>query len=384
MQTVGALAVELIRWDTQNPPGNEQGLAEHIGARLQRAGGAAEVQILESGRANVIVTFDWGPGPHLLLVGHLDTVPVGSPEEWSVAPLQGVVENTLLIGRGAADMKGALAAMVLATEELAAHHAGLRGRLSLVGLCDEEFAHAGARHAVAEGLDANWAIVGEPTNLLPVIASKGNALIRVEILGQTAHSSTPDEGMSAISALVPVLAALDAHAQRLRCRDHELTGPPTLCVGEVHGGDSPWSVAARCELSIDRRLVPGEVLDDAVDEISQAVARALAGLHGAYRSAVTLMRSIPAVEVSPDAPVTKAVVKSVSAVTGRAVRGVGWSASSDASILAGIGGIPTVLCGPGDLAGQAHRPDESVQLGDLDRAIRIYCGAAQLLLGGDG
>jgi succinyl-diaminopimelate desuccinylase len=173
-QRLVRLAQDLIRLDTTSPPGNEQIVADFVAAYLGRLGLETQIQMVQPGQANVLARLGRaGERPHLILNGHTDTVPVG--DGWTFEPHGGQRQAGRLYGRGASDMKGGLAAMIAA-------------------VMDEEEDQEGTRYPVEHGLRGDFAIVGEPTELLPVIAHKGDVCVEVVTHGVEAHASTPEAG----------------------------------------------------------------------------------------------------------------------------------------------------------------------------------------------
>ena len=155
------LAQALVRIDTQNPPGNEGALAAFAAEHLGRSGLACEIQEVKPGRSNFLARLgSEGARPHLIFNGHTDTVPAGGG--WTHDPCGGEIADGRLYGRGAADMKGGLAAMIMAVEAIVRSGADFSGCLTLAAMMDEEETQDGTRFAVAHGLRGDFAIVGEP------------------------------------------------------------------------------------------------------------------------------------------------------------------------------------------------------------------------------
>jgi acetylornithine deacetylase/succinyl-diaminopimelate desuccinylase family protein len=374
------LAQSLIRIDTQNPPGNEKALAALLAERLGRSGMACEIQEVKPGRANLLARLGpEGARPHLIFNGHADTVPAGGG--WTHDPHGGEIANGRLYGRGAADMKGGLASMIIAVEALIRGGVGLAGRLTLAATMDEEETQDGTRFAVGHGLRGDFAIVGEPTELLPVIAHKGDAVIEIETRGVEAHGSTPDAGVSAIDHMADVLVELRALSQRIRRRRDPLVGHPTMHVGTIEGGVNPWMVAGRCRITIDRRVLPGERPEEVVREVQEILDRLG---HGAssFRGAARLVTFAEPMKTAETNPVVAAIREATARVVGRDPGIHGWSATCDANIHVNEGDTPAVVFGPGSIERDAHRPDESVAVSDLLAAARIYALTSLRLLAG--
>jgi len=345
--------------DTLEPGYGEAQVAERVAAFLRRAGVAVELREVRPGRPNVVASLDGpGGGDPLLFVAHLDTVPV---EGMTVPPFEAKVDGGRLYGRGACDNKGSLAAMLTALTRVAEKKAN-HCPLLLVATMDEESSYGGIRAFLADGPRARAAVVGEPTQLEVVVAHKGALRCAIATHGKSAHSSHPDQGVNAIYRMMPLVADLEALAQELPTRAaHPLVGPPTLSVGTIHGGLTINTVPDRCTIEVDRRLLPGESVDEAAAEIQAIVER-----HGATTH--ELFTGLP-FEVSQDAEVVGLASAAAAAVLGEAkVVGVPYGTEASAVLRAGI---PAVVLGPGDAA-QAHSADEWVDLAQLDAAARIY------------
>ncbi len=373
------LAQDLIRFNTANPPGNELALATFLVDYFRGLGLEAEVQEVSTGRANALGRLGpAGARPHLILNGHIDTVPAGAG--WTKDPYGGEVVAGRLYGRGSADMKGGLAAMIAAVEAILRSGTPLRGGVTICGVMDEEETGNGTRHTIAQGLRGDCAIIGEPTDLLPVIAHKGDMYIEVETRGVEAHASTPHAGLNAIDQMADVIVELRSLAEQLEQRPHPVVGPPTLTVGTIEGGITTCMVPGRCRVTLDRRVVPGEEPGVAVREVREAVER-VRQRRPDLRAEVQMLMFAPPMETSADHPVIAAIREATAAVLGRDPGVHGWSATCDANMLVNDAGIPTVVFGPGSIAQQAHRPDESVPVRELVDAANIYALTILRLVG---
>ena len=266
------LAAELVRIDSVNPdlvPGGagEGELARFVAEWLADAGLEVEVEEVAPGRPNVVGRArGTGGGPTLLLNAHMDTVGYEGME----APLEPRVENGRLYGRGAYDMKGSLAAIMVAGAE--AVRASLRGDVLVAAVADEEVYSIGAE-AVARGCRADAAIVAEPTELRVVVAHKGFVWMEVETTGRAAHGSRPDLGEDAIVAMGHVLTGLGALAETLLANpSHPLLGSGSVHASVIRGGVELSTYPESCVLALERRTVPGETV-----ELVEAQIREIAG-----------------------------------------------------------------------------------------------------------
>jgi acetylornithine deacetylase len=373
------LARRLIGFATENPPGQERIAAEFLADYFADTGWDVELSDALPGRPNVVVRIGGRePGPHLVFDGHLDVVPAG--DGWMSDPYTPRIADGRLIGRGAADMKGGVAAMVAAAEAVQRAHVALHGSLTLAVVADEEEGNSGTRHLVTSGLRGDWAIVPEPTELRPVVAHKGSATLRVHVRGTAAHASTPEHGVNAVDQAAVVIRELHGLAGRLKTRRHDLLGHPTLTVCGIQGGFNDYTVPAACSLVLNRRVLPSEGKDDVLAEV-QAVLHELTRLDPSFAATAELSAFTPAMETELQSPVVLALRSATEQVRGADPGVVGWSATSDGSILTHEGRLATVIFGPGSIADDAHRPEESVAISDLGQCARIFVSTIVQLLG---
>ena len=354
MEQLTELTAQLVEIDSVNPalvPGGagEREIASFVSAWCERRG--LEVELVGDDRPSVIaIRRGSGGGRSLLLNAHLDTVGVAG----MVAPLAPRVENGRLYGRGAYDMKGALAAMLLA----AAGVHGLRGDVVVTAVADEELASIGTE-AVLEHVRADAAIVPEPTDLELAVAHRGFVGFELEMRGVAAHGSRPDLGVDAIAKMGHVLVALEQLDRRLQSgRSHPLAGSGSLHASLIEGGQELSSFPARCLLTGERRTIPGETAADVEREL-----RELAG-----EATLRVIASRDPYE----APVEHEFVQRVARIAG-ARNLVGVPFWTDAALIAGAG-IPTVLYGPAGAG--AHAQVEWVDLASLARVREVIARTA--------
>ena len=342
-----SVLADLVRIDSVNPdlvPGGrgERRIAGHVAALLDAAGLETRLEEVAPGRFNAVGVLR-GPskGKSLMLNGHLDTVGVAGMED----PFSARVENGRLYGRGAEDMKGGLAAALVAVEALARE--GLsRGEVWLAAVADEEYKSIGTRALLDGGARTDAAIVMEPTGLEVVTAHKGFAWAEVESEGRAAHGSRPGEGRDAIAAMGRVLGEIEALQAALDAAPgHPLVGHGSVHASLISGGQELSSYPARCHLSLERRLIPGE---DA-GAFDQELSRILAGLSGRdpeFRASYQAGYSARPFEISREAPLARRLLECARTVMGPQAKFGVQSFWTDAALLAEAG-IETVLLGPG-------------------------------------
>lgn len=376
------LASALVRIESLS--GEEGHVAEYIASYMEGEGLSVELQEIEgprtdASRYNVIGRLRFpSPGPRLLFTGHTDVVPPGEIG-WTLSPYSGEVRGGRLYGRGSADMKGGIASMIEGACALRRAAWNGRGELLLAFVVGEEEDQAGTRKLVGTGrLGADFAYVGEPTELKPVACHNGLVAVTVTVIGRSAHASRPDEGLNAIDGMQLFLERLKGLRQRVAAKNHRLTGRANLAPGTIRGGEVSNMVPDRCAVTLDRRLLPGEGSDGALREIEE-IADFVRSLPEGFEVKLAPGLIEDPLETPPDHRVVVAVRQAIAAATGSDPGVVGWTATCDAGHLSSVGKVPTVVFGPGSLS-QAHKPDEFVRVDELEVAARSYLLAAQELL----
>jgi len=349
------LAKQLVAIDSVNPEliqsaAGERELAEFVAGWCRGAG--LEVELVGPPERPSVIAVARGSssGRSLLLNAHLDTVGVLGME----APFEPRVDDGRLYGRGAYDMKGALAAIL----DAAARVERLRGDVIVTAVADEELASIGTVAAL-ERVRADAAIVVEPTELKLAVAHKGFVGFEIETHGVAAHGSRPHLGVDAIAKMGPVLVALKELDARLQAgRRHPLVGPGSIHASLIEGGQEFSSYPAGCLLTGERRTIPGETTDQVESEL-----RALAA-----DADMRLTVSRDPFEIPPDEP----FVRLVGRIAGESTP-VGVSFWADSGLIAGAG-IPTVLYGP--IGDGAHAEVEWVDVESVERVRDVVLAVA--------
>ncbi|HJT77391.1 MAG TPA: M20 family metallopeptidase [Gemmataceae bacterium] len=316
------------------------------------------------GRDNVVARLDL-PGARrtLMLEAHQDTVPT---DNMTVEPFGARVEGDRLYGRGACDVKGGMAAMLAAFARVARERPAGAANVVMACTVDEEHTFLGVQRLVRD-TRADMAVVAEPTRLQIVSAHKGVVRWHVTTPGRSCHSSAPEQGENAIYGMGRLLMRIEEYARRLSAgRSDPLLGVPTLSVGRIEGGSSVNTVPDHCRIEVDRRLIPGEEPEAALDDFR-------AWLRQEWRQDQPFTCSAPTLKAPALGPDRSAELV---ARLGRAIDGVlgghrvtAVPYGTDASTIAAAG-IPAVVFGPGDIA-QAHTCDEWVSLAEVAQASEI-------------
>jgi acetylornithine deacetylase len=373
MNELTELARRLVSIDSVNPdlvPGGagEGEISEFVAGWLGGAG--LQVETVESacGRPSVVgIARGTGGGRSLMLNAHTDTVGVAGVER----PFEARVEGGRLYGRGAYDMKGALAACMLAASE--AGRLGLRGDVIVAAVADEEAASVGTT-SVLERFEADAAVVPEFTGLEVCVAHKGFVWLEVETKGKAAHGSRPEEGVDAIAKMGKVLVELENLDAALRTSpSHGVLGSGSLHASIVTGGQELSSYPERCLLKMERRTVPGEGAQGAEGEVREILER-LAAEDPDFAAEVRTTFARDPFEVATEEPIVGLVRERAAQASGREPGYTGSAGWMDAALLAAAG-IPTVVYGPGGSG--AHAAVEWVELDDLEVLRRVLLSTAE-------
>jgi len=363
----------LVAIDSINPdlvPGGagEAAIAQFVADWLKRAGLEEELDEPAPGRLNVVgVARGTGGGRSLLLNAHLDTVGVAGMER----PHEPVIVDHRLYGRGAYDMKGGLAAIMIVGA--AARQRKLRGDLIVTGVADEEYASIGAQ-ALVKRWRADAAIVTEPTELQVCIAHKGFHWLEVETQGVAAHGSRPDLGVDAIVKMGRLLTGLDDLSRTLASgARHPLLGTGSIHASLIRGGQELSSYPERCLLSIERRTIPGETPQQVEDQIRQIIEESRASDANFQATLRTTLTRDPS-EIAEHAPIVQSLRQQASAILGRQPDLVGAHFWMDTAIFSAHG-IPTVTFGAGGAG--AHAVVEWVDLEQVERCAEVLLATAE-------
>ncbi len=366
MSPVVQTLADLVRINSVNAsyeggPG-EREVARYVQHFFEQRGIETWEQEVFPGRPNVLARL---PGRdsrrRLVLEAHTDTVSV---KGMTIAPFDPVIADGKMFGRGACDTKAGLATMMHAMAFLKAEGITPECDVLLAAVVDEEFSYRGVVK-LCEDLQAEAAIVAEPTEMRVVIATKGVLRCRILVHGKSAHSSKPQLGVNAITQMARVIAAIEADNERMRGLQHPLVGHGTCNVGVIQGGTQVNFVPDRCAIEIDRRLLPGERAKDAVRHY-RALLACLPEVKAEIEEPLLL------VDEALDTPFETQVVQVASSL----LRDLGLEAAPcgvpfgcDASKLSRAG-IPSIVFGPGSID-RAHTADEWVELDQVEQALEF-------------
>lgn len=373
MSEIVTLLQQLVAIDSINPdlvPGGagEEAIARFIAQWFERAGLEVVWDEVAPGRPNVIgIARGNGGGRSLLLNAHMDTVGVTGMEH----PHEPYVENNRLYGRGAYDMKGGLAAIM--TAGAWAKQRGLRGDVIVTAVVDEEYGSTGTE-SIVRHWHADAAIVTEPSELDIFTAHKGFVWLDLETFGVAAHGSLPNLGVDAIVKMGKVLVELESLMATLQSTPpHRLLGTGSVHASLIEGGQERSSYPQHCSLSIERRTIPGETVQQVEAEISTILAR-IAASDPTFQAKATTGLSRDPFEISFDEPIVQTLLRQATRLAGHEISEGGMTGWTDAALLSAAG-IPTVVFGPGGKG--AHAIVEWSDITQVERCAEILTATAE-------
>jgi succinyl-diaminopimelate desuccinylase len=358
-----SLTQKLISFITINPPGQERACADYLGGILESGGFKVSSHDFEKGRTSLVARKN-GAGDQLpiCLTGHMDTMPLGK-EKWMYDPFGGEIDGDKLYGRGSSDMKGGIAAMVIAARNVA-RYPDMKAGITLILTSGEETGCRGAYH-LAENFhvigEAGSMIIGEPTSNLPYIAHKGALWLDAITTGVSAHGSMPEQGVNAIYKAARAIEKLEEFD--FDVHPHPLLGDPTLNVGKIRGGESHNSVPDRTEFGIDIRSIPGQS-HKSIREKLQSYLGEEVELKGVL--------DVEGISTDQTHEWIQQVFRILEKYLEETPRGDGISYFTDGSVLTpAMGNPPTVILGPGTPE-TAHKIDEFCIISNLENATEAY------------
>ena len=371
-----SLLAAMVGFNTVNSyitgrPDPELELAKYLEAEARGMGFETKRFLVSGDGFNLMVSHAVAEkAPWLLFESHLDTV---SLEGMTIDPLAAKIEEGRMYGRGACDTKASGAAMLWALKCYAAE-SDKPNNVAILYSLDEEILKRGIRSFAERDLsDLGWkpsgVVVGEPTELAPVVAHNGAVRWKIRTEGIAAHSSKPSNGRSAISMMVKVIDLLESSYIPSLSATHPLTGKAECSINQIQGGEQINIIPERCEIAVDRRTVPGED----PEKVLPSVELLLDSLRQEDRNLKVYQDEPFIIDIALNpkggeafAGYVQGVLKSMDLPT--EVAGVAYG--TDGSTLSEAG-VPTVVIGPGDIA-QAHTADEWIDLEQLKLGVEIY------------
>lgn len=353
------LTQELVRINSENPPGNEEAIAKYIKDFLDDLKIPSELIEIEKNRFDVVASI--GKGNGMMMNGHMDTVPAGDINKWRYEPFAGKIVGGKLYGRGSSDMKGGIASILAAVKNLSKEK--FKRKLLLAFVADEEVALRGSTHLIKNMKyvfkDIKYGLIGESSTMKARFAQKGVTDIVVRFKGKAAHGSKPELGDNAIYKAADFIQELRKLIEELKKKKNHVLGSGTINVGVIKGGTKVNVVPELCEMEIDRRLIPGENIKTINVEIKRILKKLRLNADIEFRNFRLPMQLDKNLELIR---ILKSITK---------IELVGEPGYTEAELFYRDAKIPCVSFGPG-IAYQAHVTDEYVPIKNLQRATKIY------------
>jgi len=358
-------AKELIRFDTTT--NKEQPCAKWIVDYLKDIGAEAELQIVAPARANAIGKFGRGKGPGLVLSGHIDSVTTGELKLWKVTqPFEPIVKDGKLYGRGAVDMKGPCATFLESAKDLSKEN--FKHQLTLVFTAGEDTGGWFVKDVLSEGKvskkEAKFGIISEPSLMEIVRCHKGTGGAKVQIIGQAAHSSTPELGINAIQKAADFLIELRKLQKKLNRYPNRLMGPSTVECTLIQGGLRGNIIPDQCTLSMNNRLIPRHKKPEVTRRWIENIINTLSNKDPKFKAEILSITGGTPLNI----PEKSEIVQILKSILKKDPIGVPYYTEAINYTRAGI---PTVICGPGSID-QAHQPDEYISVKQLELGVKTF------------
>ncbi len=370
-----ALCQDLVKINSVNPPGNELVIAQFIKDYLEQSGVKAELVYHDDQRASVLAVIKGsGKADPVIFSAHIDTVPVGD-QPWIAGPFSGEIIDGKLYGRGSSDMKGGLAAMMIAVRKLMEAKVQLKGDLVLAFSAGEENNFLGA-YALAERDELKKAqvlLVSEPSSNQLALAEKGGFWLKVVTHGQTAHGSRPEQGRNAVMMMMQFLQ--EFMTLDIKSEPHPLLGQFTRSVNVISGGMKTNVVPDSCMVEVDMRTVGGQDHQQILKQIQELIKRLETDIPGFKAEASGLSVNTQPVVTDENHPAVVQFRQILERETRVDTTPIGMYYGTDAAVYVPLYGYPMIICGPGR-AELAHQPNEFIDIDKLIEAARVYILAA--------
>ena len=380
IQETAELLSALVSIPSMNPAfmadgsGGEAALAAYVESQLQDLGMETAQHEPLPGRPNVFGRLRVPNSQGLLLFEcHMDTVGV---DTWGPEALEPRLEGTTLHGRGSCDAKGCLAGMLLALRELAQQPDELAMDIGLLGVVDEEYKFRGILGFLEQEIPVTAAVIGEPTQLGLVTATKGAVRFTLQTKGRPAHSSQPHKGNNAIYQMVDIIRHLrETLDPRFAARSHPLVGYPTWAIGIIHGGHAANVIPETCQVVVDRRIIPGETTEGAIQEFEDAMGQIADANPDVHPSVASRDLGDWPLDTAEDEEIVQAAMRALQAHD-LPPEPQGVTYGTDASKLQVKAGVPCIVYGPGDI-GYAHTDHERIDLTEVVQSAAVYAQIAR-------
>jgi len=379
-EEVVELTQALVRCPSINPPGDTTAPANILLDKFRENNISAEIIEGKKEACNVVARLPGqNKGKTLVINGHIDVVLPG--ENWTVDPFGGEIRDGRIYGRGSSDMKSGVAALAAAMIAFKRSGANFDGEIIFMGVAEEEIAgEFGTIYLLKNkiGANADFAIVSEPSTMRVEVGNRGLRWIDIIVRGKASHAGRPHVGINAISYAAKLIVAINAMKFQNRNDAFEIPSP-SISVTMINGGNKVNIIPERCELAVDRRMIPGETQETVIEELARVIESIAAEENELQIETRVNPNHFDPFLISQDEPVVQATIEAFQQVMGRKPEITGKTGCTDASHLFKMAGIPTVLFGPGSER-LCHVADEYVDIEDVVLATEIFVSTFGKLL----
>ncbi len=340
--------------------------AEIISDELGRFGIDSVIDSWGQNRANITAQVQSGGRKGAVLFAcHLDVVGPGEAD-WRNPPFEAVESKGRIYGRGSADMKGGITAVVSAIGQIVKSGTNLKGDIVFFAAAGEETDSCGAKRFIRDSSRRLPELVGvvipEPTDFEIVTAHRGLLWLNVKTKGRAAHGSTPQLGVNAISSMRVLLNELEGY--KIQFEPHELLGESSMSINTIAGGEEINVVPDECSIGIDIRTLPAQNHQEVISDFERIFAK-LKSRNSQFDAEVSIVREVGALETDNNCGFVRDFC---SAVGVSETKAVGFT--TDGPFFASLG-VPVVIFGPGKPE-VCHKPDEYIDIADVEKAVEYY------------
>jgi len=363
-----ATCQELIRINTENPPGNENALVDYCKDKLSDLGAEIEIIRHSANRSSLIAKWE-GPnkGKQILIACHADTVPVGRRESWQRDPFSAEVNEDRIIGRGASDMKSGIAVVLSALKVIKSKKT--KNTIVFVLTADEECDGIGVISILDPryGISPDFVMVPEPTENNIAIAEKGTLWVELQVRGTSGHAATPNIGENAIQKMTKLVMGFQF--SNFETAYHSLLGNFSSCITTIQGGEKINIIPDLCKSTFDMRILPGQSIDAIMTSIEKQ-ANAILGKNDFQNLKIKALLKRNPIESKRESIYVNKVIEIVTQIK-KDVKIIGVPYFSDAAILVSHYNVPFVICGPGSII-KMHADEEYVEIQNMIDSYKIY------------
>lgn len=374
---------EMIR--IPSPSTQEKEVGERIKAEMHRVGFD---RVFVDRVGNVVGHIGSGRGKRLLYDSHMDTVGIGARSSWTYDPYQGKIEDGYVYGRGASDLKGAIASMVYGVKALLDIGVQLAGDLYLACTVQEENCEGFAQQLLCQELRPDAVVLGEATDLQIYRGQRGRVELKLTTIGRSAHGSAPERGINAIYLMNPIISGIERLNPKLQ--SDPLLGKGSIAVTHIESTEGSFNVVPdTCTIIVDRRLTLGEDEEMALEQVQAIVdeAEGRAELEVMKYQAISYTgylcrrrKYFLPWTLAEDHPLVQIGLRAIEKALGFRPQVGCWEFSTNGVASMGQLGIPTIGFGPAHER-DAHTTGDRVKIEDLLRAAKGYAQLAVEYLG---